>query len=227
VASETIFENPPTGGDENNPTEVYNYIESYEPVFLTCNHSSLDAFVPGYYEWVHINSLAYVDSEDSYYVMSRWLDSVQKINRATGTQEWQINGKFGSFTNPDGSNPWRSLGDTDLWSHGHMSQVWADGMLIFDNGDHRTEEVSRVVEYAIDESTQTIEEVWEYVHPNEQFSLLLGDARRLENGNTLIAWSGFGTVQEVTPAGETAWQLQTGVGAVVSRLTWIDDLYAR
>jgi len=227
LATDFIYEGAPDMADPDNPTEVFGFIDDFpaDP-FWTCSHMQVDSFVPGYYEWSHVNSISYVDSEDSYYLMTRWMDGLHKIDRATGQQVWQMNGMHGDFTIDGSTNPWRDVGDSDLWSHGHMSHMWADGFIMFDNGDHRSVESSRVVEYAFDEDAMTVEEVWSYEHPTGGFSLLLGDARKLPSGNVMLAWSGLGNLVEVTPDKEVVWSVQTGLGTVISRVIFIDDIYA-
>jgi hypothetical protein len=90
----------------------------------------------------------------------------------------------------------------------HSPLELANGnVLIFDNGNLRpgvTSPHSRTVE--INPLTQTA--VWEYTDPMRPafFSPYMGNAERLENGNTLITESAFGRLFEVTPAGETVWE---------------------
>jgi hypothetical protein len=80
-------------------------------------------------------------------------------------------------------------------------------VLLFDNGNLRpgvTSPHSRVIE--VDPQTQAV--TWEYADPMrpEFFAPYMGNADRLENGNTLITESAFGRLFEVTPAGETVWE---------------------
>jgi outer membrane protein assembly factor BamB len=110
--------------------------------------------------------------------------------------------------------------------HGHLSDLWEDGALVFDNGDHRPDLRSRVVEYRLDLQAGTFQQTWEYWHPEGMHIPILGDARRLPDGNKLIAWSSQGRLVEVTPDGDEVWSVQTDVGAIWGRVRWLDDLYA-
>ena len=72
---------------------------------------------------------------------------------------------------------------------------------------------------------QTAQKVWEWRPPTDNWSGLISSARRLPNGNTLVAfglqanatagWTGPIEVFEVTEAGEVAWHLVIS-GAVQS-----------
>jgi len=80
-------------------------------------------------------------------------------------------------------------------------------ILVFDNGNLRpgvTSPHSRVIE--VDPATGTVE--WEYADPLRPsfFAPYMGNAERLENGNTLITESSFGRLFEVTPGGEVVWE---------------------
>jgi hypothetical protein len=95
--------------------------------------------------------------------------------------------------------------------------------LVFDNGDHRSPPVSRVAEYSYDEQAMTVELVWEMEEPTGSFIAVLGDARRLSNGNTLIDWSSKGRIQEVTPDKEVVWEAEATIGGLVSRVRFIEN----
>jgi hypothetical protein len=80
-------------------------------------------------------------------------------------------------------------------------------ILIFDNGNVRpgvTSPHSRAIE--VDPYTQEVR--WQYADPMQPafFAPYMGNADRLENGNTLLTESPFGRIFEVTPDGETVWE---------------------
>jgi hypothetical protein len=98
-----------------------------------------------------------------------------------------------------------------VWSWGpdeldgpHMPTLLDNGhLLVFDNGTDRT--FSRVIEV----DPVTLEVTWEYrADPPESFhTKWRGSSQRLANGNTLICESDKGHVFEVTPEGDTVWEL--------------------
>ena len=55
-------------------------------------------------------------------------------------------------------------------------------------------------------------------------STLLGQARRLDNGNTFLNFGGLGEMREVSPDGTTLWQLNTGLGAWFGNAVLLDTL---
>ncbi|HHO51069.1 MAG TPA: hypothetical protein ENK18_09420, partial [Deltaproteobacteria bacterium] len=141
-------------------------------------------------EWTHSNSLMYEPISGSYFVMSKFLDCLVKIDRATGRGVWVLGGAFSDFTLPSGDPVWSGLRDSALWSHAHMSELWYDpaqgagGFVVFDNGYHHPsaeggEGASRISEYRFDEQAGTVEKIWEYAEPDGAFTPLMGDVRRL------------------------------------------------
>jgi uncharacterized protein (UPF0248 family) len=90
----------------------------------------------------------------------------------------------------------------------HAPTVLSNGnILIFDNGVHRLDDsmpYSRVIEL----NPATNEIVWKYQDKPTWnfFSPRMGNAQRLQNGNTLICEASFGRFFEVTNEGEIVWE---------------------
>ena len=78
------------------------------------------------------------------------------------------------------------------------------------------------VEYAVDTDTQTLTEIWSY-ESEQNGTPLLGQVRRLSNGNTLINYGGHGAIREVTPAGSLVWLVESGLGNWFGNLTVLDE----
>ncbi len=190
------------------PTEEFNWFDAYAVDPWDPEPGEVLVSLGDGIEWTHSNSLMAPD-DTSFLVMSKRLDCLLKIDRATGTITWQLGGRYSDFIHPGGGSVWRSLVDNDLFSHAHLSHAWDGGMVVFDNGDWSDPEVSRAVEYAFDEDLRTVEEVWSYVEPAGGHTASMGDVKRLPGGNTVIAWSGLGYVSEVTPDGTVVWELRT------------------
>jgi hypothetical protein len=68
----------------------------------------------------------------------------------------------------------------------------------------RNPQVSRAVEYRIDEAAQTATHVWEYRHVPDICAAVGGSAQRLAGDDTLIAWGTAGVATEVDPLGVVA-----------------------
>lgn len=213
LASDMIFEVSEGSTAEEGGTEVMNLLDGmgYPPFWLGEHSEDFNGFIPDYFNWSHANSLIYEESEDAYYMMSRHLDAIFKIERSTGQVVWQLGGRESDFT-----------ATGEMFDHGHYSHHWPGGFLVFDNGDHKDPQVSRVAEFAYDEQDMTVELVWEMEEPSGSFIEILGDARRLSNGNTLIDWSSKGRLQEVTPDKEVVWEAEATIGGLISRVVFIE-----
>jgi hypothetical protein len=217
VAGDTIVEAPEGLAGKELGTEIYNWFDDYghEP-WVTSEMMVSESFGLGIHEWTHSNSLMFRDDDpDHYYLMSRYMDALIKIDRTTGDVVWQMGGEHNEFDR---------IGDPRWWSHAHMSNLWDGGMVVFDNQTFGTRK-SRIVEYAIDEETKTIEQVFEYVDPQGRHCAMLGDVRKLPNGNYLVSWSPYAHLSEITPAGEEVWRVQGDLGGTTGRVTWIEDIY--
>ena len=90
----------------------------------------------------------------------------------------------------------------------------AINVLPFDNRTDLQPPYSRAVEYAIEGAGAN--QVWQWIAPNRNYASAVSSARRLANGNTLIAFgmekgrngsSGPTEAYEVTPDGAIKWHL--------------------
>jgi hypothetical protein len=154
----------------------------------------------------------YYDTDGNYIISTRFLDELTKINRSTGSIIWRLGGSSCKnnqfvFKNDTNSN---YIG----FSHQHDARRLSNGnLLLFDNGNLKSSQESRVVEYQISESNKTIRMVWQYKHNPAIYSNAMGNVQRLPNGNTLIGWGGndggYHTflMTEVTSSGTTALEI--------------------
>ena len=165
-------------------------------------------------DYAHPNSLEIADDGDVL-VSIRHYDCTLRIDRDSGDVVW-------AFGGPNcAQNDFEISGDPFGGpSHQHDASLTDDGtLLIFDNGNLRTgdEQVSRVVEYEIDEEAMTAELVWSY--DDDRYTPIMGSAERLENGNTLIGWGQLTdpAISEVTPDGEEVLTVSLPDGQLVYR----------
>ena len=214
IASDRIVEMDEGSSDAE--SVIFSFLEDYEEPYPTCEHFYADAYGTGAFDWTHANSLMYDDEDDAYFLMSKNLDALFKIDRSSGSLVWQLGGDDTTL---------QRIGEGSDFHHAHMSHRWDGGILVFDNGYHKSPAQSRVVEYAIDENLGTYEQVWEYPDPSGRFVQLLGDAQRLPDGNTLISWSTAGLITEVNSSGDVVWQAETELGFSTGRVSWLRDLY--
>ncbi|MDQ6524061.1 aryl-sulfate sulfotransferase [Nocardioides sp. LHD-245] len=176
-------------------------------------------------DWAHINSIEILPGGDVL-ASFRHLSAALRIawsdhdGHQRGDVVWRLGGRHNDFT---------FVGDP----HGgpcaqHTVSRLPDGhLLVFDNGSAVLEStpsycvdpadrlgptvnraVTRVTEYALDETTLTATLVRSWDHPG-RFSYFAGSARRLVGGNTLVNWASYrgALVSEVAPDGRVVWEL--------------------
>jgi arylsulfate sulfotransferase len=157
----------------------------------------------GTYDWGHSNGLVHDSRDDSLIISFRHQDTVVKISRQTGEIIWILGDPAGwgaewqrYLLQPEGELTWPY--------HTHAPGLTATGNLIlFDNGNYRAQppgrrvqpanSYSRAVEFAIDEETMTVRQVWSYGGPGSEhfYSAFMGDADGLTvTGNVLITDGG-------------------------------------
>ena len=170
VRGETIVERDPAGVER----VVWSAWDD-----LTYN--GVDVGAPEGY-WTLGNHPEYVAAADSHAMSLRNLDTIVKVDRATGVVDWTVG--------PNGTNP-----PDDPTDGQHGLDVLGDELLVFDNGSSG----SRAVRYLLTEGAATL--IWEY-HHGALSSFVMGDAQQLDNGNHLVVFSTSSTVDEVSPEGE-------------------------
>lgn len=171
-----------------------------------------DAYVEG---WTHANALDWDGASQQYTVSMRNLATLSIVDREARTELWSL-GEYGSVTLADPKQGF--IGQ-------HQFERLPDGnVLVFDNGASNTK-ISRVVELSADTASGVAEIVWSYAPEPAIYVYALGDVLRLPNGNTLIDWSTSGRLEEVTPAGETVWQLDVALGAEFGYMHVFDSFY--
>lgn len=191
------------------------------------NHSALGPTPQQALDWVHTNAALHDPSDDSIIVSIRHQDALVKFDRTTGDLIWILgpHDNWSSDFQPYLLNP------TDpnfQWQyHQHAPMITAEGtLMVFDNGNFKTSpfdgktsvaaenNYTRAVEYAIDESTMAISQVWEYGSQTSPrlYARFIGDADALpETGNVLITFGGTGFID----GAETS---TLGYGPVVARI---------
>lgn len=123
-------------------------------------------------DWSHANALIYVPEDNSVIVSFRHLDCLMKIDWESKEIRWILG-------TPDGWGPaWQKYllkpkGDLEWAYHQHSPQITPNGtLMMYDNGNYRARPFeqptlapmnqSRIVEYRVDETAMTVEQVYEY-----------------------------------------------------------------
>lgn len=214
IAGELILGLEEGGTDEDAPDIGFALLDEVAP-YIPCVHFDELVYDTGAHDFSHGNSLNYDPDQDVFRLLAKNTDALYVIDRATGALLYTIGGNDPDFAT---ENP------ADMWSHGHMSQAWDGGFMVFDNGTHRAPQFSRVSEYALDEDAGTLELVWTWPGTEERYNPMLGDVRKLER-TYLTSWTTFGLLMEVTPEGEVVWRAETEVGNAIGRVHWLESLY--
>lgn len=177
--------------------------------------------------WLHGNGIQYGPRGNV--VMSlRNISQVISIAPDFQSLEWKIGG----------ANPTIALTDANRFFGQHyVSEPTSNRLLVFDNGFDRPGCsgdalkpdnplcYSRAVEYSIDVASKTATQVWEYRDTPRNFAALVGSARRLSNGNTVLLFGMSSTAVEGTSLSTgplTAAEVDQ-LGVVRWRLTVIRD----
>jgi hypothetical protein len=160
----------------------------------------------------HCNSVI-KDSQGNYLASFRNMDEITKIRGSDGAIIWRMGGSKCK------NNQFKFVNDTINgffgFSHTHDISINSNGrLLVFDNGNLKPTEYSRVVEYSINESNKTVTKTWEYDAGREIYSGYMGSVQELPNGDMFIGWGGSdgGThgklLSEITRSGEVLFEMR-------------------
>ncbi|MBS2026998.1 MAG: aryl-sulfate sulfotransferase [Deltaproteobacteria bacterium] len=213
VIGNTLYRIHPDGGaafiwdsfDHTTPADV-------DPALVAVTNNPLDE--------THCNAIDQT-SDGNYLVSSRHMSQLWKIDATTGDVIWKL-GRHGDFTFVN--DPLNGFGGQ------HFARETApDRILLFDDGNSHSPQVSRAAEYqlAFDPATgapTTATLVWSY-NPGI-YGFAMGSAQRLPNGNTVITYGTDSRIDEVDPSGNLLWQLNDPHPAFgLYRGLFIDSLY--
>ncbi|MAX29933.1 MAG: hypothetical protein CMG14_03360 [Candidatus Marinimicrobia bacterium] len=155
------------------------HLNIYDYASTLFSQNLIDGFI-----WMHGNSIE-IDHDNNLILSNRTSSEIIKINRLSGELIWILGGPLNEFQILD--DP---LNGT--YSQHDVTRLENGNLLIFDNRTfapnlHRNN-ISRVVEYELDEVNKTARLVWEFKNPYDYTSFSMGSAQRLPNQNTFINW---------------------------------------
>ena len=130
-------------------------------------------------DWTHFNAVEQ-DADGNILVSPRHFNEITKISRTDGSIVWRLGGKANQFNFLNDSLRFLAQHDARRISNGNVT--------LFDNGFNTQPVVhpAAAKEYRLDETALTAELMWSYVENAGSFSRALGNAQRLDNGNTLV-----------------------------------------
>jgi hypothetical protein len=166
-------------------------------------------------EWLHGNSL-HVGPGGNILLSFHYINQVISIAPDWKSIQWRLGGVRSTINVPEDQQT----------SAQHTAAELAPGrILMFDNRTALQPPYSRAVEYVIDPpppkgfgaaSGGSAKQVWQWKAPNSNYASAVSSARRLPNGNTLIAFgmqkgrngsSGPTEAYEVAPDGAIKWHM--------------------
>jgi arylsulfate sulfotransferase len=203
VVGDIVMEVRPDGSKANE----WRILDVLDPYRVTYGSRADYWGVRGYagtMDWCHANGTAYDARDDSILVSLRTQDCIIKFDRASGRLRW-ILGAHGNWRQPWLDKLLRPDAAAAWQFHQHDCSVTPAGtILCFDNGNHRAqpfaprmspaESYSRAAEFAVDEASGAVRQVWSYGDaPGERlYAGFQGGAMRLpKTGNTFITYGGI------------------------------------
>ena len=169
--------------DENkNVIFQWRSFDHYKITDATYDINLLDTAI----DYAHTNAIE-LDNDGNILISNRHMDEITKIDKATGDIIWRLGGKNNEFTFKN---------DSIGFSHQHDIRRISNGdITLFDNGNlHWSQMSTRVLEYKLDEINKTAELVWQFSNTPDEISNAMGNIQRLDNGNSIIGWGSWKTI---------------------------------
>ncbi len=163
------------------------------------------------------NAVDHSEDRGSFLLSFYTTHSVVEIGAEHGeTRRW--------FGHLDGAWSFEPEESAFWWQHG--AHLTAAGTLLLST--HDSPEGSELVarEYELDEENEQLHQIWSFGEGQGVFGEYMGEALRLEGGNTLHNYGTALRVREATAAGELAWELGWEETYWLGRSEPIEDLYA-
>lgn len=169
----------------------------------------------------HCNAIQYSKDDDTVIVSDDDHSGYFKTTRQ-GQIKWVLGG--GTSNSFD-----KSGGGASTWSGQHNFHILAlDRILFFNNGvadilagGGGTPQPSKALELLLDLTAMKTSLAWSYNANPTISNNVMGDVQRLDNGNTMVAYSTQGVVHEVDSAGNVlqkiTWQLPGAIGYITKR----------
>ncbi len=144
------------------------------------------------------NTLNWNEEADTFLLSFYSTDSVVEIDHASGVAtRW-----FGHLPQAWGFQPEESA---FWWQHGvHYTP---EDTLLLSTADVENARETVVREYRLEESTETLVEIWNFGLGDGIRADEMGEVRRLENGNILHNYGTTPRLREATPEGQVVWDV--------------------
>ena len=146
----------------------------------------------------HLNNIQYSMEDDSLVFSNLQSSQIAKVKRSDGSTTWILNGSSATITGIS-------------WSGGNhgIHLLGLNRLLIFNNNNGGSGG-SIAKEYMWSGTSGS--QVWSYTASPAQPNMVMGDLQRMPNGNTVVAYSTRGVIDEVNAQGMLL-QRMTSAGA--------------
>lgn len=171
----------------------------------------------GLHDWCHTNSIYY--DEDRASILLSFPTSqtfALELDAASGEPLRQFGHIPGS---------WAFDPEDSAFQYQHGASFTDAGTLLVSTQQSERSIVGMVREYELDDDAQTLRQTWSFGEEQGILQQYAGEAHRLPNGNTLHNFGTSPRVQENTPDGELAWDVDFGGTRLIGRTVFLEDLY--
>lgn len=152
----------------------------------------------------HMNSVE--PNGDGFIVSFRHLDSVIRVDKASGNIVWKLGGTHRTESLTFHGDPYGNFGGQ------HDARVLTDGTLtVHDNGTEQGRP-PRAVRYSIDTTARTAVRMEQVGDPSVTGSDCCGSARKGSGGDWVVSWGLSPVVTELTPTGARVFRMTFNQG---------------
>jgi hypothetical protein len=148
----------------------------------------------------HLNHIEYSAEDDTILFSDLDNNAITKIRRDNGMPVWVLGGSTSDFT---GMATWDRQHGIDV--------IGLNRLVFFNNGGQGSGSVA--VEILLDLGAMTATQPWTYRANPAIANQIMGDVQRMENGNTIVAYSTQSVVHEVNAMGQLVQQMRWPQGA--------------
>jgi hypothetical protein len=168
------------------------------------------------YAYCQSNTLTYDAVHDHFLFSMYSLDTIIVIDASTGATVRSYGNLDTSWAfDPEESRFW--------WQHGgYMTEA---GTLLTSTKDEENGRETVVREYEIDEANESLVQIWSFGEGEGIYGSEMGDAHRLDSGNTLHNYGSAARLREVTSDGQVVWDVNWN-NSFMGRSAPITDLWA-
>lgn len=228
--------------------KALDHLDPYRIGYETFTNYWINRGFPGARDWSHGNGFFHDERDDSLLISFRMQDAVVKVDRKTGEIVWILGDHSGwpphlqpKLLTPEGEMSW--------FYHQHMPQITSNGtLLLFDNRTFSARPFApplrpaqtwtRAVEYAINEQTRSVKQLWSSEGPamDRLMTFAMGEADAMPaTGNVLLFYGSAAVVTDMSldweevlgPGGGTdrGTRIREFTGTDPSEIVWDIDIY--